>query len=143
MFSRRLGSKMEIDHIGYAVKRMDRAIDSFEKLGYTFGSEINDLDRNVKLVFGKSGNYRIELVCPLDNSKPSPVDSFLRNVGPTPYHICYQSNDLEKEIDILKSQGFKLVIEPKQAIAFGLKRVAFLLSIGLGLFEIVEKNEEV
>ena len=32
--------KMKIDHIGYAVKRIDRAIVSFEKLGFSFESII-------------------------------------------------------------------------------------------------------
>lgn len=129
---------MKIDHIGYAVKRIDRAIASFEKLGFCFGPVIEDHNRNVKLVFGNNGGYRIELVSPLDKGKESPVDQYLNNVPGTPYHICYITNDIKAEVGNLTKQGFKVVIKPESAIAFGSKQVVFLMNIGFGLMEIVE-----
>ena len=130
---------MEIDHIGYAVKRLDRAVDSFHKLGFIFEPEINDEDRNVKIVFGEKDGYRIELVCPLDQKAESPVDSYLSSVGSVPYHICYKSYDFDEDVEDLKRQGFKVIIDPIPAVAFGGKRVVFLMNLGLGLMEIVEK----
>lgn len=130
---------MKIDHIGYAVKRIDRALDSFEKLGYVFESAIDDVDRNVRLVFGEKDGYRIELVAPLDKKLESPVDQYLFNAVGTPYHFCYKSDDLDREISELQSQGYKVVIEPRPAIAFDGKRVVFLMNIGFGLLEIVEQ----
>ena len=44
----------------------------------------------------------------------------------------------EKDVDNYIKQGFKVVIEPKPAIAFGGKRVVFLMTIGFGIMEIVE-----
>ena len=129
---------MEIDHIGYAVKRIDRAIASFEKLGFSFESVIEDYDRNVKLVFGDNDGYRIELVSPLDKGKESPVDQYLSNTSGTPYHICYQSNAFDTDIDNLKKTGFKEIIAPAKAIAFNGRRVVFLTNLGVGLLEIVE-----
>ena len=131
---------MKIDHIGYAVKRVDRALSSFEKLGYVFGPVIDDTDRNVKLAFGVKDGYRIELVAPLDKKQESPVDQYLSNAVGTPYHICYESDRFDEEIEELKSQGFKVVIEPKPAVAFGGRRVVFMMNIGFGLMEIVEAN---
>lgn len=130
---------MKIDHIGYAVKRIDRALSSFEKLGYVFESVIDDTDRNVKLVFGEKDGYRIELVAPLDKKLKSPVDEYLSNTVGTPYHICYKSENLDREIQELKSQGYKVVIEPRPAVAFCGKRVVFIMNIGFGLLEIVEE----
>lgn len=129
---------MKIDHIGYAVKRIDRAISSFEKIGFSFGTVIDDIDRNVRIVFGNKDGYKIELVCPLDKNLKSPVDPYLNNIVGIPYHICYISNDFDNEIENLKQQGFKVIIEPKSAVAFGGKRVVFMMSIGFGLMEIVE-----
>lgn len=131
---------MKIDHIGYAVKRIDRAIASFEKLGFCFGPVIEDTDRNIKIAFGEKDRYKIELVCPLDKKKESPVDQYLSNAPGIPYHICYQSGAFEADVENLKQQGFKVIIEPKQAVAFGGKQVVFLMNIGFGLMEIVEKN---
>ena len=129
---------MRIDHIGYAVKRMDRARSSFEKIGYVFEPVIDDMDRNVRLSFGEKDGYRIELVSPLDRMQKSPVDQYLMNAVGAPYHICYQSDQLDKEIEMLEGQGYKVVIEPRPAVAFGGKRVVFMMNIGFGLMEIVE-----
>lgn len=129
---------MKIDHIGYAVKRIDRALSSFEKLGFVFEPVIDDTDRNVKLAFGEKDGYRIELVAPLDKKLESPVDQYLSNAIGTPYHICYKSDNLDRQIEELKSQGYKVIIEPRPAVAFGGKRVVFIMNIGFGLMEIVE-----
>ncbi len=130
---------MEIDHIGYAVKRIDRALSAFEKLGYCFQPVIDDIDRNIRIAFGEKDGYRIELVCPLDKKKVSPVDQYLSNVPGIPYHICYKSDEFEVDVENLKQQGFKVIIEPKPATAFAEKRVVFLMNIAFGLMEIVEK----
>ncbi|MCD7998113.1 MAG: VOC family protein [Clostridiales bacterium] len=129
---------MKIDHIGYAVKQIDRALSSFKKLGFQFYHMIEDHDRNIKIIFGEKNNYRIELVCPLDKTKKSPVDAYLSKIGPTPYHICYQSANLEDDIENLKKQGFRVIIDPERAVAFNGKRVVFMMNPGLGLMEIVE-----
>ena len=129
---------MHIDHIGYAVKRIDRAQRAFEKLGFAFQPIVDDLDRNVKISFGENDGYRIELIAPLDQGKKSPVDKYLGNVTGIPYHICYKSYDIDRDILDLEKQGFKVIIEPKPAVAFGGKRVAFMMTAGFGLMEIVE-----
>lgn len=131
---------MKIDHIGYAVKRMDRAKAAFQDLGFTFAAAIDDTDRNVKLAFGEKDGYRIELVSPLDKDKDSPVDTYLSKFGPMPYHFCYQSEDLDREIGNLTRQGFRVVIAPEKAVAFGGARVVFMMNLSVGLLEIVEKN---
>lgn len=129
---------MTIDHIGYAVKRIDRAVKAFEELGFTFEPVIDDTDRNVQISFGEKDGYRIELVCPLDKTKESPVDLYLSKIGPTPYHICYRTSDFDSDSKCLKKQGFRTVVEPARAVAFGGKKVEFLMNLGIGLIEIVE-----
>lgn len=130
---------MVVDHIGYAVKKIDKAIKAFESLEYEFEEPIEDFDRNILISFGTKDGYRIELVQPLDKKKESPVDAYLSKVGPTPYHICYVSEDFDKDIENLKEQGFRVIIEPMKAVAFGGKRVVFMMNLGIGLMEIVEK----
>ena len=89
---------MKIDHIGYAVRNIDKALHYFENLGFKFETAINDVDRNIKISFGEKDGYRIELICPLDREKKSLVDLYLGKIGPTPYHFCYQSNNFEEDI---------------------------------------------
>lgn len=129
---------MKIDHIGYAVKRMDRAIDTFQKLGFQFEEITNDSDRNIQISFGIKDGYRIELVSPLEKEKQSPVDAYLSKIGPAPYHFCYISESFEEDINELQKLGHRIVINPAPAVAFGGKRVVFMMSLAAGLLEVVE-----
>ena len=61
---------MNVDHIGYAVKNIDASRQAFEELGYVFDPVVNDTDRNIFISFGRLGDYRIELVSPLDPALP-------------------------------------------------------------------------
>lgn len=128
---------MRIDHIGYAVKNIDKAKKSMEVLGYIFEETVEDKDRNIYIAFGEMDGYRVELVAPI--SAGSPVDMHLSKIGPTPYHICYKSNDIESDIERLQSNRFKVSIPLAPAIAFGNKRVVFMYSLSVGLIEIVEE----
>lgn len=127
---------MRIDHIGYAVKNIDKARKSMEALGYVFEETIADYERNIFLCFGELAGYRIELVAPMGEG--SPVDMHLTKIGPTPYHICYRSSSIEEEIEKLKASRFKVSIPLTPAVAFGGKRIVFLYSLSAGLIEIVE-----
>ena len=131
---------MKIDHIGYAVKNIEKAVNDFAKLGFVFEKPVDDYDRNVRIAFGNNDDYRIELVAPLNKELQSPVDLQLTRIGTTPYHICYSADNLENEIENLKSQGFKEVIPPHKAIAFSNRRVVFMAKLSTGLFEIVENE---
>ena len=42
-------------------------------------------------------------------------------------------------IEELKTQGFRVIIEPAKAVAFDGKRVVFMMNLGMGLMEIVEE----
>lgn len=127
---------MRIDHIGYAVKNIDKAKKSMEALGYRFEETIEDKDRNIYISFGELDSYRVELVAPMEGG--SPVDIYLSKTGPVPYHICYKSNDIEADIERLKANRYKVSIPLAPSIAFHNRRVVFLYSLAVGLIEIVE-----
>ena len=130
---------MEIDHVGYAVKNIKKALPSFQALGFEFDEEICDDLRKINLCFGKKDGYVIELVSPACKGVPSPVDDVLKKNGSTPYHFCYRTaRMLEEEIKSLEASGFKVLIPPMPATAFGDKRVVFMYHIAVGLIEIVE-----
>ena len=89
------------------------------------------------LAFGQLDGYRVELIAPMCSG--SPVDMYLSKIGPTPYHICYRSADIEADIKELLANRYKVSIPLAPAIAFGNKRVVFLYSLSVGLIEIVEE----
>lgn len=131
---------MKVHHTGYAVKNIEKARESFQALGYRFGKRTEDAARNVWVMFGENGDSRIELISPL--SPGSPVDDILRKNGCMPYHICYETADLEKEAERLQRAGFRMIREPEPACALQGRRVAFFMSLSAGLIELVEGQGE-
>lgn len=130
--------ELHIDHIGYAVRSVRQSLPQFEKLGFAFGAIIEDKSRNVSICFGEKDNYRIELISPLSKSEKSPVDGVLKNNGSTPYHICYMSKDMDRDIKRLEDNRFKVITPLAPAVAFEGKNVVFLYHPIVGLIEIVE-----
>lgn len=131
---------MKIHHIGYAVKGIEKAKETFQVLGYEAeGEVVFDKERNVNILFMVNEDYRIELVAPGEPSEPSPVDSWLKiKKGGLPYHICYEVSDMEREIERMKKEKFILAEQPKEAPAIGGCKVAFLYKGAVGLIELVE-----
>ena len=132
---------MKVDHVGYAVARLDLAIPAFEALGYVFGEIVPDVARNVQLAFGRNAAYCIELVAPFNAEEKSPVDSYLNKLGPTPYHIAYLCDNLEAAVAFLRGQGFRVVIPAAPAVAFDDCKVLFMASAAAGLIELVEATK--
>lgn len=131
--------KMRIHHIGYAVKNIEKSVEQFKILGFEKeGSIIYDETRNVNIIFMINENYRIELIESGNREKPSPIDGYLKKKNGVPYHLCYETLDIEKEIERLLANKFILVEEPKEAIAIKNCKVAFLYSGEIGLLELVE-----
>lgn len=130
---------MKIDHIGYAVKDINKAKMAFEVLGYSFGELFEDNARNVLITFGKNNGYIVELISPLSNTKKSSVDEILKKNGSIPYHICYTSERIEFDIEELCKKKFKVIKPLEEAIAFSGRRVVFLYNPYVGIVEIVEQ----
>lgn len=106
---------LEIDHIGYAVKNIEEAMEQMRLLGYSFGKEIKDEGRKVWIAFGNFKGYRVELVAPA--AEGSPVDNILKYVGASPYHICYCSDDFDYDLKVLCGGGYKVAVPPAPAAA--------------------------
>ena len=63
---------MKLDHIGYAVKNMDKALSSFVALGYEVcGDETEDIERKVRIQFLiDADGSKVELISPLSEDSP-------------------------------------------------------------------------
>ncbi len=129
---------MTIHHIGYLVKKLDRARLAFEALGYGVEQEtIRDESRKVDIVFLSKDGYRIELVSPYDST--SVVAGLLVRTGNSPYHVCYEVADLDAAIERLRDARYVVSSDPAPAPACGGTRVAFLVHPYLGMVELLEK----
>ena len=130
---------MKLHHIGCAVSDLNDAAKKFQCMGWKpCGDPMEDTGRNVHIqFFADAAGALVELVAPL--GFPTPVDGWLKKNGNSPYHLCYESADLEGDISRLKTEGFLLLERSAPAPAIEGRRVAFLYSSATGLLELVEE----
>ena len=130
---------MRIHHIGYLVKKLEKAAEEFEKLGYVrLGDVTDDTYRKVDILFLEKDGYAVELVSP--NAPDSVVAGLLKTYTNAPYHICYVCEDLDGELERLTGSGYVQIDSPVPAPAIGGRRVCFLMNRFAGMIELLEKE---
>lgn len=91
---------MKVHHVGYLVKKLDKAAEEFEKLGFVRqGDMTNDTYRKVDILFLEKDGYVVELVSP--NAPDSVVSGLIKTYKNAPYHICYESADFQADLEQL------------------------------------------
>ncbi len=113
-----------IHHLGVAVRDLDEAVDTYERL---FGAEVEHRaqvdEQGVVAAAVLVGDGRVELLAPLGDE--TPVGRFLAKRGPGMHHVAYEVDDVQAELDRLSAAGAELIdAEPRQGL-FGLQ-VAFV-----------------
>ncbi len=124
-------------HIGVAVKDIDKSAAIYENGGYQKSKSIYDPVQNVNICWlTKEGMPIVELLAPVDSS--SPVCKILEKNGATPYHTCYEVENIDQAVEELRNQKYVLVCKPVEAVAIHNCKVAFLHNRHVGLIELVE-----
>jgi methylmalonyl-CoA/ethylmalonyl-CoA epimerase len=132
-------TKPTLDHIGIAVKSIEAA-KIYKALGLTVDHVENVKTQGVKTAFLSVGDSNIELLEPL--SPESAVAKFIEKRCEGIHHICFRVDNIEKHLERLKNEGYRLINDAPVPGAHGC-RVAFLHpSAGNGvLIELSEKIE--
>ncbi len=133
-------TRPKLDHIGIAVRSIEGAA-IYKALGLRIDHVENVETQGVKTAFLSVGDSNLELLEPL--SSQSTVAKFIEKRGEGIHHICFRVDDIEKSLEKLKAEGFRLINEAPVPGAHGC-RVAFLHpAAGNGvLIELSEKTEE-
>ena len=130
---------MKIHHIGYLVKKLERAVLAFQSLGFDMSQEsVRDEFRKIDIVFLEKDGYRIELVSPYDSD--SVVSDLVKRLGNSPYHVCYSTSNLDDEVSRLRNERYVLCGEPAPAPACGGHRVVFMIHPFAGMIELLEEE---
>ena len=136
---------MTLEHIAYAVKSTDEAIEQFKTL-YPIVSVYKCLEKsqNVYITYlsNEDENYKIELV--EGASSPNPVENILKSKNSALYHLCYSVDDLDQAIKYLKENNFFMITTPfETSIEKGVWACHFFNKI-LGIIEITgsKSNED-
>ena len=129
---------MKVHHIGYFVKNIEKGKKTFLALGYEIEQDtVRDEYRGIDIAFLEKDGYRVELVSPF--TEESVVYDLRKKMGNSPYHICYEVENLESAIEDLQEQRFVVTQEPHEAVAIDGKRVCFLIHGQMGIIELVEQ----
>lgn len=114
----------KIEHIGIAVKDLQESNKVFEKLfGAPAYKEEEVASEGVRTSFFMNGPNKIEL---LEATNPdSPIAKFLEKKGEGIHHIAFDVENIHKEIERLKKEGFVVLNETPKKGADN-KLVAFL-----------------
>ena len=103
-----------IEHIGIAVKELSISVPLFEKLLniQCYKTELVEGEK-VNTAFFKTGDTKIELV---ESTDPAGVISkFIEKKGEGIHHIAFDVEDIRKEMERMKNEGFILLNEePKK-----------------------------
>lgn len=129
-------------HIGIAVRDIDATAVLYVNGGYNRSESFEDKIQNVYICWlTKKGMPTIELLSPVDDK--SPVNSTLDKMGVTPYHTCYEVDNMESSIKELRKLKYVLVSKPVEAVAIHGAKVCFLFNKNVGLIELVEAPAEI
>ena len=123
-------------HIGVACRDLDSEARRFAALGYTQeGPDFTDPIQGVSGRFLIGGGPRLELLIPL--STEGVLAPWLKT-GAKLYHLAYLVPDFDAEILRLRGRGAKTVVAPVPAVAFGGRRITFMMLPNMMLVELVD-----
>lgn len=133
---------MRIHHLGVICSDLASSVKKYEDLGFQVSKELlTDVGRNLDYIFISNGNYVFELIAKHEQSKKSDIDLLIggsKLPGDYIYHTCYETDDLSRDIEKFKLQGYRLVKPPQSAVACEGRKIAFLIHIDFGLIEFIE-----
>lgn len=113
----------KIDHIGIAVRTLERGLAFYEALGLVCSGRETVESQQVKVAFIDLGHSRVELLEP--TGPESPIARFLERRGEGIHHLCLRVEDLEARLESLRAAGVRLINHEPVEGAGGC-RVAFV-----------------
>ena len=98
----------KLDHVCIAVSNIQESLKTFENLlGIKAGPVREIPDQAVKATMIMVGGAEIELIEP---TKPDTgVAKFLEKKGEGIHHVCFEVDDVDKELQSLAARGFDLI----------------------------------
>lgn len=113
-----------IHHIALVVPEMEQALKFWRDILGLPLQGVNDMPEQAsRIAFLPAGAGEVELVEP--TTPDSGVAKFLQKRGPGIHHVCFETDDLDGMIDLLKGKGVRLIGE-KPSTGAGGRRMIFV-----------------
>ena len=120
----RAGLPARIEHIGIAVKDLDTAIGTYERLLGVRPYAVEEVpDQHVRTAFFRLGESKIELL--QSTSTDGPIAKFIARRGEGIHHVAYATGDIHSALRDLASGGVRLIDSEPRKGAEGLS-IAFI-----------------
>ena len=133
---------IEIDHLGIAVRSLEEGLRLYEKaLGMTVIQTETIASEQVAVAMlpvGGADAPRIELLEAAGES--SPVARFIEKRGPGLHHIALRVDDLPQAIERVKTEGARVLGEPRRGAGGHLYVFLHPASTGGVLLELIQKE---
>ena len=115
---------MKLHHIGIVVKNIQDSLGELTQFLSFESTTIPALvpSQKVNVCFLKTNNVYIELIEPAEEN--SPLSTFTAKGGGF-HHICFEVNDIHKEVEKMVKNSARLVVKPVKG--FDDRLIAFLL----------------
>jgi len=129
-------------HLGLALREEKQATAFLTDLGYTPGPRVEDPLQGVALRLCPHREMpAVEIITPLSEENDGPLANYLKAGTAVIYHVCYECDALEATVAAWKNDGHRVVAlsEPKPAVLFDGRRVAFYSVRGFGMVELLER----
>ena len=104
----------KIHHVGVVVPNLEQAMALWrDLLGLRLIKSQTVQDQGVKAALLQAGESEIELLEPL--SPDNGVGKFLAKRGGGLHHLCFETEDVERELDGAKAKGIQLIDQKPRA----------------------------
>lgn len=134
---------MKLHHTGYITGNILETAKAFEVFGYVKDATFDDTIQKCHICFLKRGGTEpmIELVQPYEDNKS--MQKMLTKRGVSPYHLCYEVEDIQATYDVLsETEGWLPIFAPVQAVAFDNRKIAYFMNAETGYIEFVNREPE-
>jgi methylmalonyl-CoA/ethylmalonyl-CoA epimerase len=119
-----MGSIIRVNHVAIVVEDIEDALSFWrDSLGLELSHVEEVPDQESLVAFLPVGQSEVELVKP--TSDDSGVARYLKKRGPGIHHICFEVDDIESTLQILKDRNVRLINE-EPIIGTGGKCIAFI-----------------
>jgi len=107
----------KIHHVGIVVRNLDEALAFYrDVLGLPVHKSATVQDQAVKAALLTLGDGELELLEPIDAE--SGIARFLERRGEGLHHICFQTDDVQRELATAKAKGVELIDQaPRPGLA--------------------------
>tara|TARA_B100000029_G_scaffold133450_1_gene127506 strand:- start:375 stop:803 length:429 start_codon:yes stop_codon:yes gene_type:complete len=136
-------NKMKLHHIGIVVKNIQESLGDLSKYLRFEETTLPVLveSQKVNVCFLKTSEVYVELIEPIEND--SPVKNIAESGGGF-HHLCFEVRDIFEEIERMKQNGARVIVEPVKG--FEDRLISFVLlnmkNTNCNLIELAEEKND-